>query len=84
MCQFKQSTIAIDNAHTVPQKDLDYRQGLSGLNHVYGPNRPTNSVKSVCGTYVNIFTICTIRNQPDVLKKLLLMSAKSKQRRLSL
>ncbi len=43
-------------------------KGLSGINQVYGPNHPTPSVKSICGTYINIFTRCTIRNQHDILK----------------
>ncbi len=37
-------TIAIDNAHTVPQMALDCGPGLGGLNQVYGPNHPTPSV----------------------------------------
>ncbi len=39
-----QSTIAIDNAHTVPQRALDCGSGLGGLNQVYRPNCPTPSV----------------------------------------
>ncbi len=56
MGQIKQSTIAIDNAHTVPQRVLDCGPGLGGLNQVYGSNRPTPSVKSICAKYINIFT----------------------------
>ncbi len=33
--------LAIDKAHTDPQKALDCRPGLGGLNQVVGPNRPT-------------------------------------------
>ncbi len=40
---------------------------VGGLNQVYRPNRPTPSVKSMCGKYINIFTRCTNRNQDDIL-----------------
>ncbi len=53
--------------HTVPQRDLDCEPGLDGLNHVYGPKRPTSTVQSICGKYINIFTKCTILNQHDIL-----------------
>ncbi len=44
MGQFSiKSIIAIDSAHTVPQRALDCRPGLGELNHVYGPNHPTPS-----------------------------------------
>ncbi len=36
MSQFS-STIAIDNAHTVPQRVLDCRPGIGELNQVYRP-----------------------------------------------
>ncbi len=44
MGQFSKVLLAIDNAHTVPQKALDSRPGFDGLNQVYGPNHPTPSV----------------------------------------
>ncbi len=34
--------------HTQHQKALDCGPGLGGLNQVYGPNRPTPSVKGIC------------------------------------
>ncbi len=38
--------LAIDKVYTVhvPQRALDCRPGLGGLNHIYGPNCPTPSV----------------------------------------
>ncbi len=44
MDRLSKSTTAIDNAHTAPQRPLDCRPGLGGLNHVYKPNRSTPSV----------------------------------------
>ncbi len=43
-----QSTIAIGNVHTVPQRTLDCRLGLDGLNQVYGPNCLTRK-HQLCG-----------------------------------
>ncbi len=34
----------IDKVHTVPQRALDCKPGLCGLNQVYGPNHQTPSV----------------------------------------
>ncbi len=39
-CLFKKKK---DNAHTVPQRALDFRLGLGGLNQAYWPNCPTPS-----------------------------------------
>ncbi len=36
----------IDNAH-IPQRALDCRLGLGGLNQIYGPNHPTPSARLV-------------------------------------
>ncbi len=44
MGQFRKVLLAIDKAHTVPQRALDCRPGLGGLNQVYRPNCPTSSV----------------------------------------
>ncbi len=33
--------LAIDKAHTVPQRALDCEPGFGGLNQVHGPNRST-------------------------------------------
>ncbi len=33
--------VAIYKGHTVPQRALDCRPGLDGLNQVYGPNHQT-------------------------------------------
>ncbi len=43
MGQFSKVLLAIDNAHTVPQRTLNCGPGLAGLNQVktYGPNCPT-------------------------------------------
>ncbi len=60
--------IAIDNAHTAPQRALDSRPSLGGLNQVDGPNCPTPPVWGIHGKYINIFTRCTIRNLHDILK----------------
>ncbi len=67
MGQFCQA-LAIDNAHTVPHRALDCGSGIRGLNQIYGPNHPTPSVNSIFGKYINIFTICTIRNLHDILR----------------
>ncbi len=37
MGQFIKVLLAIDNVHTVPQRDMDCRPGVGGLNQVYGP-----------------------------------------------
>ncbi len=68
MDQFSNILLAIEKAHTVPQRALDCRPGFTWLNQVYGPNCPTPSVKGICGKYINIFTRCTNRNQYDILK----------------
>ncbi len=45
MCQFSKVLLAaIDIAHTVPRKALDYRPGLGGLTLVYWPNHITPSL----------------------------------------
>ncbi len=44
MGQFSKVLLAIDKAYTVPQRALECRPGLGGLNQVYGPNHPTPSV----------------------------------------
>ncbi len=44
MGQFSKVLLAIDNAHTVPQRALDCGPGLGGLKQVYAPNCPTPSV----------------------------------------
>ncbi len=67
MVQFGNVLLANDNAYTVPQWALDFGPSLSGLNKVYGPNRPTPSVQSICGKYINIFTRFTNMNQYDIL-----------------
>ncbi len=41
MGQFSKVLLAIDKAHTVPQRALDCRPDLGGLNQVYGSIRPT-------------------------------------------
>ncbi len=43
MGQFSKVLLAIDNAHTISQRALDYGPGLCGLNQVYGPNRLENT-----------------------------------------
>ncbi len=62
MGQFGNVLLANDNAYTVPQWALDFGPSLSGLNKVYGPNRPTPS-----GKYINIFTRFTNMNHYDIL-----------------
>ncbi len=54
MGQFSKVLLAINNAHTVPQRDLDCRPGICGLNKVYGLNCPTPSPSlcSICGNYI--------------------------------
>ncbi len=59
MGQFNNVLLAIDKAHTEPQRALDYGPGLGGLNQVYGPDHCTPSVYSIYGKYINIFTRCT-------------------------
>ncbi len=44
MGQFSKVLLAIDKVHTAPQKALDCRSGLCGLNQVYGPTCPTPPV----------------------------------------
>ncbi len=41
MVHFNEVLLAIDNAHTVPQRALYSGPGLGGLNQVYGHNHPT-------------------------------------------
>ncbi len=57
---------AICKAHTVPQRVMDCGYGLGGLNQVYWPDHPTLSAQSISDKY-NIFMMCTIRNQLDIL-----------------
>ncbi len=40
MGQFSKVLLAIENAHTVPQKALDCGQGLGGLNQLMDPTIP--------------------------------------------
>ncbi len=49
--------LAIEKAHTVPQRALYCRLGLGGLNQV------------ICGKYNNIFTKCTNKNQFELKAK---------------
>ncbi len=44
MDQFSKVLLAIDKAHTVPLKALDYGPDLGRLNQVYRPKRPVPSV----------------------------------------
>ncbi len=44
MGQFRKVLLAIDNAHSLPQRALDCRPGLGGLNQVYVPYSHTPSV----------------------------------------
>ncbi len=39
MGHFNNVLLAIDKAHTVPQRALDCGPGLGGLKQVYGPNQ---------------------------------------------
>ncbi len=41
MGQLVNVLLAVNKANIVPQRDLDYGSGVGGLNHIYGPNRPT-------------------------------------------
>ncbi len=41
MDQLVNLILAIDKAHTVPERVLDCRPDLGGLNHVDGPNHST-------------------------------------------
>ncbi len=54
MGQYSKVLLAIDKVYTIPQNALDFRLGLGGLNHIYGPNCPTPK-------YITIFTRCTNR-----------------------
>ncbi len=67
MGQFVNVLFAIDKAHTVPQRALDCKPDLGGLNQVNGSNHSTPSAQSVCGKYSNIFTRCVNRNQFGIL-----------------
>ncbi len=60
--------LAIDKAHTAPQRALDCGPGLGELNQVYGHNCLIPSAKSICGKY-NIITRyqCTNRNQLNII-----------------
>ncbi len=40
MGQFNEVLLAIDSAHTIPQRALDCGPGLGGLNHIMGPTVP--------------------------------------------
>ncbi len=44
MGQLLNVLLAIERAHTVPQRALDCGPGFGELNQVYWPNRPTPSV----------------------------------------
>ncbi len=44
MGQFSKVISAFDEVQTVAQRFLNCSPGLGGLNHVYGPNHPTQSV----------------------------------------
>ncbi len=44
MVQFSKVLLAIDNVDRTPQRALDCRPGLGGLNQDYGPNCLTPSV----------------------------------------
>ncbi len=46
MDQLVNVQLAIDKANTVPQRDLDFRPGLGGLNQIYGCNCHTHSAQS--------------------------------------
>ncbi len=59
-------TSPIDKTHTVLQKSLDCRPGLSWLNQVYVPNHPTPFVQNICDKQ-NMFARFTNRNQFDIL-----------------
>ncbi len=43
MDQLVNVILAIDKAHIAPQRALDCRPGLGGLNQADGPDRPTTS-----------------------------------------
>ncbi len=63
MGQLVNVLLSFDKEHRVPHRALDCGPGFSGLNQVYGANRPTDSVYSICGKYSNIFTKCINRKQ---------------------
>ncbi len=44
MGQFSKVLCRFDDTHTAPQRAVNCRPGLGGLNQVYGPNSPTSSV----------------------------------------
>ncbi len=44
MNQLGNALLAIDTAHIAPQRVLDGRPSLVGLNQVYGLNHPNSSV----------------------------------------
>ncbi len=44
MVQLSKVLLAINKVHTVPQRALNCRPGLGGLNQIYEPNCPTSSV----------------------------------------
>ncbi len=45
----------IDNVHTVPQRALDCRPGLGGLNQVYRPNRLTPCLEYAWQIYQHFY-----------------------------
>ncbi len=57
----------IDKVHTAPQRGLDCGPCLSGLNQVYGLNRPTPSSQSICGNICQYCYQMYIRIQFDIL-----------------
>ncbi len=42
--KFSKILLAIDKIHAVSQMSMDCRPGLYGLNQVYRPKHPTNSI----------------------------------------
>ncbi len=60
MDQFSK-VLQLSKMHTVPQRALDFGQGLGGLNQVYGPNHPTPIC--ICGKYTNTNTNIFILHQ---------------------
>ncbi len=58
--------LTIDKVHTTPQRALDCRPGLCGLNQVMNPTVSLPLLR-VYVEYINIFTRCSIMNQFDIL-----------------
>ncbi len=59
--------LAFNKACTVPQRSLDCRPDLGGLNQAYGPNRLSPSACRICAKNNYILIRCTNRNQFDIL-----------------